>query len=135
MSEMQVLKTADCPSLSGRSLLTYQLSLKDDTIHISLTGNTGKGIFNKDWIPLSEISSLLETNQPITSGSLQGLYEGRSSNSAGFLLAVLLNEGLVKKSDDNGRYYERTEKKEYTQIINAYTKKATGKKTKGGKHD
>lgn len=132
--KMTILKNAETtPSLSGRSMLSYQIGIKDDTLHITLTGNTGKGIFNKDWIPLAEISGLLNTDQPITSGSLQGLFEGRSSNSAGFLLAVLLNEGLAKKSDSNGRYYERVDLKEYEKIIQAYTKTRPGKKTKGAK--
>ena len=132
--EMTIEKTAECPSLSGRSMLTYQVSLKDDTIHIALTGNTGKGIFNKDWIPLPEISALLDTDQPITSGSLQGLYEERASlNSGGFLAAILIDIGLLKRSGTNQRHYERVDRKEYEKVIQAYTKKQTGKKSKGAK--
>ena len=76
--EMKDLKTSECPSLSGSSILTYQIGCNEkNELHLSLTGNTGKGIFNKDWISLKEIDSLLATEKgPITSGSLHGLFEG-----------------------------------------------------------
>ena len=103
--EMKILKTGECQSLSGKSTLTYQIGLKGDEIHIALTGNTGKGIFNKDWFDIEKIYSLLASqNKPITSGSLHGLFEGRSSNSAGFILAVLLKEGILKVSPGNHHY-------------------------------
>jgi len=96
--ETRILKTSETASLSGKSTLTYQIGLKDDELCIALTGNSGAGIFNKDWFALEEIYSLLASQKkPITSGSLHGLFEGRSSNSAGFILAVLLSEKLLKK--------------------------------------
>jgi hypothetical protein len=50
--EMHTLKTGSCESLSGQSTLTYQIACKDKEIYISLTGNSGKGIFNKNWSSL-----------------------------------------------------------------------------------
>jgi hypothetical protein len=130
--EMKDLKTSECPSLSGSSILTYQIGCNDDNeVHVALTGNTGKGIFNKDWISLEEIDSLLATEKgPITSGSLKELFDGKSSNSAGFVLAVILSEGLLKISSNNQRNYEKVDQKEYRKIIQGYTKKTTGKKSK-----
>ena len=130
--EMRILKTSECPSLSGNSTLSYNIGLNDDNeIQLCLIGNTGKGIFNKDWISLEEIDSLLATEKgPITSGSLKELFNGKSSNSAGFVLAVILSEGLLKISSNNERHYERIDQKEYRKIIQAYTKKKTGKKRK-----
>ena len=61
----------------------------------------------------------------------KSLFEGKNSNSAGFILAVLLNEGLLKVSSDNQRNYERIDQKEYQKIIQAYNKKKTGKKSRG----
>ena len=130
--ETRILKTGECPSLSGSSILTYQIGCNDDKdIYLCLTGNTGKGIFNKDWISLEEIDFLLAAEKgPITSGSLKELFDGKSSNSAGFVLAVILSEGLLKISSNNERRYERIDQKEYRKIIQAYTKKNTGKNRK-----
>ena len=48
--EMRILKTGECPSLSGQSTLTYRIGRNNDNeVYMSLKGNTGKGIFNKDW--------------------------------------------------------------------------------------
>jgi hypothetical protein len=131
VSEIKILKTGSCPSLSGKSTLTYRIGCKDgNEICLSLAGNTGKGVFNKDWIELEQVHSLLSSQEKITSGSLLGLFEGKNSNSAGFILAVLLNEGFLKVSSDNQRNYERIDQKEYQKIIQAYSKKKTGKKRK-----
>jgi hypothetical protein len=135
--EMHIMKTGSCPSLSGKSTLTYQIGCNEkNELHLSLTGNTGKGVFNKDWIELEQIYSLLSSQtKPITSGSLLGLFEGKNSNSAGFILAVLLKEGLLKVSNDNQRNYERIDQKEYQKIIKAYAKKKSGKKGKEVNND
>jgi hypothetical protein len=127
---MNEMKTGTCISLSGNSTLSYRISLKDDKeVCIALTGNSGKGIFNKQPIALEQIYSLLASEKkPITSGSLLGLFEGKSSNSAGFFLATILAEGLLKTSSDNQRQYELIDKKEFKKVIKGYTPKKTGKK-------
>jgi hypothetical protein len=126
---MTEIKTGTCISLSGNSTLSYRISLKDNKeVCIALTGNSGTGMFNKQPIALEQIYSLLASEKkPITSGSLLGLFEGKSSNSAGFFLATILAEGLLKTSSDNQRQYELIDKKEFKKIIQAYSKK-TGKK-------
>ena len=135
--EMRILKTGECPSLSGNSTLSYNIgSNNDNEVYMSLNGNTGKGIFNKDWIALEEIDSLLAAEKrPITSGSLKELFDGKSSNSAGFVLAVILSEGLLKISSNNERHYERIDPKEYRKIIQAYAKKKSSKKRKEVNND
>jgi hypothetical protein len=118
------LKTGECSSLSGKSTLTYQIGCNtDNEVNIALTGNTGSGIFNRDWFDIEEIYSLLASQKkPVTSGSLHGLFEGRSSNSAGFILAVLLKEGLLKISPGN-RHYDLVGQAEFGKIVQAYKKK------------
>ena len=131
--EMRILKTGECPSLSGKSTLTYQIgSNDDDAVHIALTGNTGKGIFNKDWFALEEIHSLLAHQEKVTSGSLHELFDGRSSNSAGFILAVLLKEKLVKVSAGN-KHYDIVGRAEYGNIVQALLDSGTAKKKSGKK--
>ena len=138
--EIRISKTGECPSLSGKSTLTYQIGLKDDEIYISLTGNSGKGIFNKDWLALEQIHTLLTSQEKVTSGSLLCLFEGRSSNSAGFILGVLLKEGLLKISPGN-RHYNFVGQAEFGKIAQALLeaapakKPAKKKKTKEGHND
>ena len=133
--EMRILKTGECPSLSGQSTLTYRIGRNNDNeVYMSLKGNTGKGIFNKDWISLEEIDSLLATEKrPITSGSLKELFDGKSSNSAGFVLAVILSEGLLKISSNNERHYERVGKAEFKKSIQALIGSPIKKKKKVSK--
>lgn len=140
--ELRIVKTGECPSLSGQSTLTYRIGLEGDKeLCISLTGNTGKGIFNKDWVALKKAHSLLSSQDKITSGSLLDLFEGKSSNSAGFILAVLLKEGLLKVSEGNQRHYELVGQTEQKKILKALietapkekpAKKKSGKKGRGG---
>ena len=136
--EMRILKTGECSSLSGKSTLTYQIACNNDNeVHVALTGNSGKGIFNKDWIALEEIHSLLANQEKVTSGSLHELFDGRSSNSAGFILAVLLKEGVLKVSPGN-RHYDFVGQAEFRKIVKGLIeaapeekpKKKTGKKAK-----
>ena len=134
MNEMKILKTAECPSLSGSSTLTYRIGRKDNEVSIALTGNSGAGIFNKDWIALEEIHSLLANQEQVTSGSLHELFDGRSSNSAGFFVAVLLKEGVLKVSPGN-KHYDLVGQVEYKKIVKAYNKKKSGKKRKGVTND
>jgi hypothetical protein len=143
--KMRIIKTGECPSLSGKSTLTYQIGLEGDKkVCLSLTGNTGKGIFNKDWFDIEEIYSLLASQKkPITSGSLHGLFENRSSNSAGFFVAMLLKLGLLKKSPGN-KHYNLVGQAEYKKVVQALIetapdekpdKKKAGKKGKGVSND
>ena len=138
--QMRILKTGECPSLSGQSTLTYQIGLEGDKkVFLSLTGNTGKGIFNRDWFDIEEIYSLLASQKkPVTSGSLHGLLENRSSNSAGFILAILLKEGILKISPGN-KHYNLVGQVEYKKVVQALieaapeekpAKKKSGKKSK-----
>lgn len=103
-----ILKTATCPSLSGKSTLSYNIG--HDTAgqtQIQVFANTGGGYLNDDFIALLEIQAELQ-KQPksITSGSLRCLYPSKSNNSPGFLLAVLKHVGLVQVSQSNPRCYE-----------------------------
>ena len=55
-----VLKIGSCPTLSGRSELTYHLGRhEDESIHLRVVQNTGNGQFNPDWIALMQIEKLL----------------------------------------------------------------------------
>ena len=79
------------PKASG--ILTWQLAMSetDNELYLRLLANGSGGLFSKDWISLSKIASVLET-QPATgfsSGVFRPLFKGASANNAGFLAAVL----------------------------------------------
>lgn len=107
--DMRVLNTAVCRSLSGRSSLTYDIGVKNGKdVYFRLVANSGSGIFNKDWVALAEIETLLSlVGEAITSGRLKGLAVGKSANTPGFLAAVLVSEGLLAVSKENLRNLDR----------------------------
>lgn len=108
---MRILKVGTASSLSNRSILGYAIGC-DDTgaIHLSLRSNTASGMFSKNWLALLDIAHALVHADLITSSTLLGLYANTSRNNAGFMLAVLLGEGLVCPME---RYYQRQDFKPF----------------------
>jgi len=94
---IKIIKVGCCPSLSGKTSLTYHVGRKEQKIYIQLDGNSNGGFFCKEWITLEQLE--MEEQKPISSDSIQALFKGKSANTGGFLLAVLLNEGLVQAID------------------------------------
>lgn len=127
---MRVLKTATCPSLSGKSKLTYQLGCKfDGQIQLQVQNNTGKGYFSKEWVALNSISVLLgkiPVGKPITSASFKSLFRGKSVNTAGFLTAVLKHEGLIRPMKDKRRCYELLDAADFIAEVNALMESPVG---------
>lgn len=104
---MRVLKVGKTTSLSGRSTIGYAVGCNQaKAILFKITSNSGAGMFAKDWVSMGDISALLAKVPKITSSSVQELYVGRSSNSAGFLLSVLRCEGLLESSQGDQRSYQ-----------------------------
>lgn len=101
---IQILKEATCPSLSGRSTLTYQQGRTPEAdILFRILKNSATGKFNSQWVSLTKIRPLLEaTTEPFSWSVLFPLFSKQSVNSAGFLLAILVQEGLVTHED--GKY-------------------------------
>lgn len=107
---MRIVRIAECASLSGRSTLTYHIGCRDsgnsDEVHLRLFDNSAKGFFCKDWLSMAALQVLFESSV-FTSGDVQRLlFEGKSINSGGFLLAVLRNEGLIQTTPGTLRRYE-----------------------------
>lgn len=106
---IRVLKIGSCPTLSGRSELTYHLGRhEDESIYLRIVQNTGNGQFNPDWVALMQIEKLLvehPTNQVMSSTVMRPVFQGKSSNSPAFLFAVLKAEGMVKASEDKDGGY------------------------------
>jgi hypothetical protein len=117
---IRILKTGTCPSLSGRTKLTYEVGGGPDSqISLRITKTAGTGSFSKDWIALERIHALLERNagKPITSHTLAPLFT--SANNPGFTLAVMKHERLVRPIADNPRCYERLDGKAFFSEVQA----------------
>jgi len=129
MAERIILKTGECPSLSGSSILTYRIGRNNDNeeIYIALTGNSGGGHFSPDWVSLEQLYTVLDSQKkPITSGALHGLYQGKSSNNASFTAAILLSLGVLKVSPGNKHY--NLVQTEYKKIVKALLGSSAAKK-------
>ncbi len=113
-NSITVIKTAQCPSLSGKSTLTYQIGFKpkvkgDPELFFRIQSNTGNGYFSDHWVVAADLHDAIEQapgNGLLCATSLIGLCKGKSINTSGFLLAVLKHEQLIDTSPRNKRYYE-----------------------------
>jgi hypothetical protein len=96
---IRTLKTANCPSLSERSTLTYKVgSNTEGAIQFRVCANTGSGFFNDEWVSLQDVQDVVDAvpvGMPITSSTFRSIYAGKSNNSSGFLLAVMKHLGLI----------------------------------------
>ena len=110
-STILTLKTGNCSSRSGKSQLTYLIGADSASeIHFRINGNTGNGFFNNDWVPLEIILELLtKAGGAFTSYALHPLLKGKSNNTPAFLIASLLEEGIIHRSLTEKRCYEMSD--------------------------
>ena len=110
-STILTLKTGNCSSRSGKSKLTYLIGADSASeIHFRINGNTGNGFFNNDWVPLKTILELLtKAGGAFTSYALHPLLKGKSNNTPAFLIASLLEEGIIHRSLTEKRCYEMSD--------------------------
>lgn len=124
---IRILKIGTCPSLSGKSTLTYHIGCTDDgQVMIRLFSNTGGGFFSNEWISMNriqQVSNTIPADKPVTSFSLLSpAYLGRSQNSFGFLLAALKQEGLVVPADGDERVYLRIAPEKFMEEVSTLIK-------------
>ena len=122
-AEPTIIKESTCKSSSGQSTLTYHIGKDQLGIHFRIYGNTGGGFFSKEWIALADIQEAI-TKEPFTSTVLYPLFTGKSINTPSFMLAVLLDLGLVKRSK---RCYESLDPSAFMESVKPPAKKAVTK--------
>ena len=107
-SDIRILKVGSCLSVSGKSTLAYHIGCTAESdIQFRVYANTGAGFFSKEWLPLNTIQQAFDKGgKSFTSFMLTPLFRGKSQNNTAFLLAVLLEEGLVKPSKERRGGYE-----------------------------
>lgn len=129
----------ECPSLTGRSTLTFQVGhlptdpAKETLFRIS--DNSGKGMWCKDWAPVSKIDTLLTKNANLSARTFNDVHPGRSINTGGFILAVLKDLDVVQ-AEEGSRHHVRASGATLAQAIAAKLKEASpptkASKTKAG---
>ena len=118
---MRILRIATCPSLSGRSELTYHVGCNREINAISfrLWANSSSGMFSDTWFSLKDVSELLGATEGVSSAVLKPLWESTSRNNPGFCLGILQGEGLVEKSLVTPGTYTTANPAPFLQRINA----------------
>lgn len=118
------LYVGNCKSVSGRSALTYVVG-KDEvqnTLHLRIAGNTGKGMWCKGWASAQAVEAILSGGVDLTAKSFQKLHPGKSINTGGFVLAALLDLGLVRPGELNTRVHEQVPTASFDQVVSARLK-------------
>lgn len=91
------IKTSTCPSLTDTSKISYKIaSDTSSAIHLQILKNSNTGKFSEEWIAYSDAKAALPIGS-FSSAPLRNLYRNKSLNTPGFLLAVMLHEGVVER--------------------------------------
>ena len=136
---IEVIYEGECPSLSGRSTLSYTIGrhTEDGTLHLRISDNSGKGMTCKDWASASAIQEVVLGEGELTAKSFHVLHPGKSINTGGFILAVLKDLGLIRANEENTRLHEHVPTTTFEQVVMArigvsFTPKPGRRKAKEG---
>lgn len=123
--EPRILKVNTCSSLSGRTSITYHVGCAGaQDVCFRIWATSGKGVFSKEWVWASDIQKVLSQHEHIAAPSLLPIFTvGRSVNTAGYLLAVLREEGLAALSPDMPHKYVRVQSGAFVAEVAALIKK------------
>ena len=131
----------ECPSISGRSSLTYAIGRHQETqeLHLRIVENSGKGMWFDGWAPAKAIDAIVKGQAELTAKSFHVLHPGKSINTGGFVMAVLKDLGLIRANEENTRLHEHMPATTFEkvamarmgQVIEAPAKPAR-RKSKGG---
>lgn len=107
MSDIRSLKTLTCPTVTGKTKLTYAIGVDEEgAIYLAIRSNAGGGFFSPEWIALSAILESVEDQaEAFTSYPLFSLFRGKSVNTPGFMMAVLKHEKLAIPLKGRNRKY------------------------------
>ncbi len=122
----------ECLSLSGRSTLTYAIGrhTEDRTLHLAIVGNSGGGMWCKDWASASAIQDVVVGEGELTAKSFHVLHAGRSINTGGFVLAALKELGFIRTNEQNTRLHEHAPTTTFEQVAMARIAETSGQVVK-----
>lgn len=122
--------------MTRRSTLGYDVGLSaDGDVSFRVTSNSAPGAFARTWVSWREIKKRLEgpaREKAITSAHLARVYPGNSANSAGFLAAVLRQEGLLKPSSAKKRCHELVDDGAFLDSVETWDRAGKGTGTSAG---
>jgi hypothetical protein len=129
---IEAIYQGECLSLSGRSTLTYAIGrhTEDGTLHLAITGNTGGGMWCKEWISASAIQDVVLGESGLKARSFRKLQEGRSINGSGFVQAAVRDLGLIRTNEENTRLHEHIPTTTFEQVVMARIAEASGQVVK-----
>lgn len=110
--------TGECPSLSGRSSLTFAIGRHplDASLGLRIVANSGGGMFCDEWAEGRRIDEIVRGKSELIAQSFSVLHPGRSVNTGGFVLAVLKHLGLLRISSENSRLHEHIPSTTFEQL-------------------
>jgi hypothetical protein len=107
---INVTKSAETTRLTGTGVLGYEIGSDEaGETHYRITANNAGGFFSQEWVGWPAIYGVCNGHSQITSILFRALFKGKSVNTAGFLMAVLQQEGLVQRVSGKTRLYALTE--------------------------
>lgn len=111
----------ECPSITGRSTLTYAIGrhAQDATLHLRIVRNSGGGMSCTDWAGASQIEAIVKGASELTAKSFLVLHPGKSINTGGFVLAVLKDLGLLRANEENTRLHEHVPTTSFAEVAMA----------------
>ena len=81
----------------------YEIAIHDEEneLHIRMSGNEGGGLHSKEWVPLKDITAVLDVqgDKPFKSSVMKCVFSGQSANNAGFMCGVCRGLGLIIQSE------------------------------------
>ena len=118
---IEVIHKGECPSVSGRSILDFEVgrNTDDGTLHLRISDNSGKGMWSKDWCSASAIQDVVLGEGNLTAKSFHQLHAGRSINTGGFILAALKELGLIRANEENTRLHEHLPGTTFEKVVSA----------------
>ena len=110
-SKIKTARSNTCPTLSKKSELKYSVGVDAaKATYLRVNSNDGGGFFSGEWLAWKDIQLAIEEAEPVTSICLRPLFKGKSVNTSGFLLAVLVAEGLLESLPKKVRLFKPTGK-------------------------
>jgi hypothetical protein len=133
---IQEQATGQCPSISGRSTITFAIGRHpvDGGLHLAITGNDGGGLFYDGWASGDAIDAMVKGSSELTSKTFQALHRGRSVNTAGFVMATLKHLGLIRQNPENTRLHEHTPATNFELVANDFLDSAKDPAGKARRH-
>lgn len=123
--KINVAKIATCLSVSGLTELQYHLGYvagSNDCLYIRIVASNGNGKFNRCWWSLADIEQALASipaKSAFTVSALKSVFAGRSVNTMYFVLAAILDTGLLRRSDPAEDGYVRNTPQEWWRELSA----------------